>query len=103
MLTCAGTQMVLTMKLTSFAYNIYDGMYDYNTITQANPDKSMERIYSSRKKYAITRLPSLLEFMGYIYCFTCILAGPAFEYKDYEDSIDGTSFRVKVSWITAIC
>lgn len=37
--------------------------------------------------------PTLSSFFGYIYCFTCILAGPAFEYRDYADSIDGSAFK----------
>jgi len=83
-----GTQMVITMKLTSFAYNLYDGTYDYNNVSKQNND---------RKKYAITKLPSLLQFLGYIYCFTCIQAGPAFEYNDYVQNIDGTIYKKKTN------
>lgn len=81
-----GTQMVLTMKLTSFAYNYYDGTYDYKNVSKKDDD---------RKRYAITKLPSLLQFMGYIYCFTCLQAGPAFEYNDYVHVIDGSIFMKK--------
>lgn len=90
-----GTQMVLTMKLTSFAYNLYDGTYDKERVFKDYPDddKKNKKIYGSRKKFAITGLPNPLEFFGYIYCFTCILAGPAFEYRDYVDSIDGSAFK----------
>lgn len=88
-----GTQMVLTMKLTSFAYNIYDGMVDKEKVFNTQHDDRNKRVYESRRKFAITKFPNLLEFLGYIYCFTCILAGPAFEYKDYVDSIDGTAFE----------
>ena len=45
-----------------------------------------------RQKLAITRLPSLLEFFGYMYCFTCLLVGPAFEYKDYITACDGSAY-----------
>ena len=31
-----GTQMVLTMKLTSFAYNLYDGTYDRKNVFQVS-------------------------------------------------------------------
>eukprot|EP01041_Mallomonas_annulata_P011135 gene11135-23274_t len=88
-----GTQMVLTMKLTSFAYNLYDGTYDKKNVFATYDDKKKTRIYSDRKRFAIEKLPNPLEFFGYIYCFTCLLAGPAFEYNDYVHSIDGTKFK----------
>ncbi|KAK0358522.1 Lysophospholipid acyltransferase 1, partial [Friedmanniomyces endolithicus] len=36
------TQMVITMKLTSFAYNLYDGTYDYKKVfaTDHNPKEA---------------------------------------------------------------
>ena len=86
--------MVLTMKLTSFAYNLYDGTYDRKNVFPASPheDKKKAKIYSDRQKYAIQGLPTPLEFFGYVYCFTCLLAGPAFEYNDYVRTIDGSAF-----------
>jgi D-alanyl-lipoteichoic acid acyltransferase DltB (MBOAT superfamily) len=54
-----------------------------------------QQVYSSRKQYAIEALPNPLEFFGYIFCFTCLLAGPAFEYNDYVQSIDGSKFHLK--------
>lgn len=91
-----GTQMVLTMKLTSFAYNLYDGTYDKARVFGSHDDKKKARIYSDRKKFALQSLPNPLEFFGYIYCFTCILAGPAFEYSDYVAGIDGSKFKREV-------
>lgn len=90
-----GTQMVLTMKLTSFAYNLYDGTADKKNVFAEYPEGSKAKVYKFRKQYAIESLPNPLEFFGYIYCFTCILAGPAFEYQDYVKSIDGTIFHKK--------
>jgi lysophospholipid acyltransferase len=90
-----GTQMVLTMKLTSFAYNLYDGTYDRKNVFPDMPheDPRKDAIYADRRRFAITKLPGLLEFFGYIYCFTCLLAGPAFEYNDYVHAIDGSAFK----------
>lgn len=89
-----GTQMVLTMKLTSFAYNLYDGTVDKARVFPVKPydDKKKQKLFDERKRFAITSLPNVLAFSGYIFCFTCILAGPAFEYNDYIRSIDGTAF-----------
>jgi hypothetical protein len=98
-----GTQMVLTMKLTSFAYNISDGIDHAVMVPEPGPvtDKSKARVLASRRHFAIPKLPNLLQFLGYVYCFTCILAGPAFEYKDYLDSIEGTSFLTTTSTSTS--
>lgn len=75
-----GSQMILTMKLSSFAFNLFDG---YN-LEAAQKDKKVvidpknEPIF---RKYAITKFPSFIEFMGYAMSFSCILSGPSFEYK----------------------
>lgn len=92
-----GTQMVITMKLTSFAYNLYDGTADFKRVfAQYDPvkEKKLARVMGDRKRFAIEEMPSALEFFGYMYCFTCILAGPAFEYKDYVNSITGAVFEI---------
>jgi lysophospholipid acyltransferase len=73
-----GTQMVLTMKLTAFAYNLHDG----RTFAKAKADgKPLSRSDEVMSKLAITEFPSLLEFFGYAFCFTAVLAGPSFEYQ----------------------
>ena len=70
-----GAQMLIVIKLSSFAYNYYDGVVDKN--------QSTSKVYDIRRKYAINRIPSLLEYFGYVYCFTTFLAGPAFEIREY--------------------
>lgn len=87
-----GMQMVLTMKLTSFAYNYFDGTYDRKRVFGEHSDPKAAKMYADRKRFAITSLPNPLEFYGYVYCFTCLLAGPAFEYSDYASAIDGSAF-----------
>lgn len=90
-----GTQMVLTMKLTSFAYNLADGTADRHNVFPSKPheDKRKAKIYADRSYFAIESLPNPLEFFGYVFCFTCIMAGPAFEYNDYIRSINGKAFE----------
>ncbi len=90
-----GTQMVITMKLTSFAYNLYDGTADRANVFKTYDNKALAKVYADRKRFAIEKLPNPLEFFGYMYCFTCLLAGPAFEYTDYLHSIDGAAFANK--------
>lgn len=90
-----GTQMVLTMKLTSFAYNLFDGTADAKNVfpSSPHPDKKVAKVYQDRQRFAIRALPNPLEFFGYVFCFTCLLAGPAFEYSDYLDAIDGRAYK----------
>lgn len=49
--------------------------------------QSLSRILAARREYALHSVPNPLEFLGYIYCFSSILAGPAFEYKEYINAV----------------
>lgn len=75
-----GPQMLLTLKLTTFAFDYSDGQ-----LPEANM-KPYAKLMSFKK------LPNLLEFFGYVYFFPGFLAGPAFNYKEYSDFIDGSLF-----------
>lgn len=78
MFAFTGTQMVLTMKLSAFAYNVHDG----RTFAKARADgKELSKSDEVLSKFAVTKFPSILEFFGYAFCFTSVLAGPAFEYQ----------------------
>jgi hypothetical protein len=78
-------QMVLTMKITAFAYNYSDGdeREQKQIMEGMKPSSKAARFNSSRDLYSLTCLPNPLEYFGYIYCFTNSMAGPAFEYTDY--------------------
>ena len=41
--------MVLTMKLTSFAYNLYDGTEDKKNVFGVHDDKKKAKIFADRK------------------------------------------------------
>ncbi len=85
-----GLQMVLTMKLSSFAYNLFDGTV--GIAQEEAQGKILPRVLADRKRFAIAKLPSLLEFFGYVYCFPCLLTGPAFEYAEYIRVVDYSVF-----------
>jgi lysophospholipid acyltransferase len=73
-----GTQMVLVMKLSAFAYNVHDG----REFAKAKADgKTLSKNEEVMNKLAVTKFPSLVEFLGYAFCFTSVLAGPSFEYE----------------------
>ena len=77
-----GAQMVLTMKLYSIAFNLYDG----ELLANGTPDRAAKKC----APYALSELPGLIEFLGYTFCFSNVLAGPAYEYKIYENAANGT-------------
>ncbi|CAN0495991.1 unnamed protein product, partial [Scytosiphon promiscuus] len=88
-------KMVLTIKLSSFAYNVWDGR-KWAEIENDTGDKRKDRVLKARRTYAIRSVPNPLEFFGYIFCFSSILAGPAFEYSYYKDAVTGKAYE-KVS------
>ncbi|TFK96340.1 MBOAT, membrane-bound O-acyltransferase family-domain-containing protein [Pterulicium gracile] len=78
-----GPQMVLTMKLTTFAWNVYDGR---------RPAEDLDKWQLAKR---ITKMPSLLEFLGYSFYFPGMLVGPYVVYSDYQALIDETMFKVE--------
>lgn len=76
-----GIQMLLTMKHIMFAFDVYDG-----TLPES------ELVHPSHVKTRLTRMPSLLEYYGYIYFFSSFLAGPVFWLREYLAFIDMSLF-----------
>ncbi|KIJ56948.1 hypothetical protein M422DRAFT_218786 [Sphaerobolus stellatus SS14] len=75
-----GPQMVLTMKLTTYAWNVFDGR------------RSVEELDKWQLKHRVVKIPSLFEFLGYVFYFPGILVGPYTEYATYAALIDGSLF-----------
>ncbi|KAJ7179508.1 endoplasmic reticulum protein [Mycena filopes] len=80
-LEVTGPQMVLTMKLTTFAWNVYDGR---------RPATDLDKWQMTKR---VTQFPTLLEFLGYSFYFPGILVGPYLDYSDYMDLINETMFK----------
>ncbi|GMI10421.1 hypothetical protein TrRE_jg8056 [Triparma retinervis] len=78
-----GAQMVVTIKLYSMAWNLYDG-----ALIKKGGD--LPRATQKCSKFAIDGCPDVLEFLGYIFCFSNVLAGPAFEFKVYQNAANGS-------------
>eukprot|EP00879_Flechtneria_rotunda_P012872 GHRR01013442.1.p1 GENE.GHRR01013442.1~~GHRR01013442.1.p1 ORF type:complete len:475 (+),score=119.27 GHRR01013442.1:190-1614(+) len=68
-----GGQMVLTLKLISMAMCFQD----------ANSRKE-EELTPYQRAHIFKRSPNLLEFLGYVFCFGNLLAGPVIEFRDYQ-------------------
>jgi lysophospholipid acyltransferase len=67
--------MVVVIKLTSFAWSVYDGTQDVALLSE------------EQKQARVQTMPSCLEFLGYIYFFPGFLVGPALEFIDYQKFI----------------
>jgi hypothetical protein len=80
-----GTQMVLTQKLYMIGYNIYDG----ELLSKGKEDRAAKKC----APFALKKVPGLIEFLGYAFCFSNLLGGPATEYSTYLRSVDGSVFK----------
>jgi lysophospholipid acyltransferase len=95
-LDISGPLMILTIKITSLSYNIYDGViakksYE-ETLESKQAPNSLILVYKDRISRSIDHIPSVLQYFGYMFHFSSLLAGPAFEYKEYCDSIHNIPF-----------
>ncbi|SCV72442.1 BQ2448_3979 [Microbotryum intermedium] len=66
-----GSQMVLCMKLISFAWSVYDGQ------------QPIDELDSTQRASRIVEVPGLVPFLGYALFFPSILAGPSFTFASY--------------------
>lgn len=81
-----GTQMVLTQKLYMLAFNLYDGQ----VLAKGDPSAKDYKAAKKCEPFAISKLPNLIEYLGYTFCFSNLLSGPAFEFASYCHACDGT-------------
>lgn len=110
-----GTQMVLVMKLSSFAWNVYDGRRDINVRSLAalsiqsgggegvDPyvrccSRKLARWHytqdldESQRASRLTKLPGLHSFLGYALFFPSVLVGPSFDFQLYHSLVNGKLF-----------
>jgi lysophospholipid acyltransferase len=76
-----GPQMVLTMKLTTFAWNVYDGR---------RPAEDLDKWQLQKR---VTTYPTLLEFLGFSFYFPGILVGPYVDYASYTSLVNESLFK----------
>nr|ODN88185.1 lysophospholipid acyltransferase [Cryptococcus depauperatus CBS 7841] len=67
-----GSQMVLVMKLSTFAWNIHDGRLK---------DDELDVF---QKETRLVTTPDFLAFLGYCFFFPGLLVGPSFDYVTYD-------------------
>ena len=76
-----GSQMVLTQKLYMIAFNLYDG----ECLAKGKDSRAAKKCSA----FALDKTPSLLEFLGYTFCFSSVLTGPATEFSSYKIACEG--------------
>jgi len=82
--------MVLTIKLTSYAFSIHDAYYHQQFL-----EKKIEDVDLSERqlKYMIEKQPGALDFFGWTFFFPGFFGGPAVEYMDYMRFMDGSMIQ----------
>lgn len=78
-----GSQMVLVMKLTAFAWSYHDGSYV----------KEKAELSDYQKSRAITKHPSVLKFLAYAYFYPTLLTGPSFDFADFDNWLNCEMFH----------
>ncbi|CDO74287.1 hypothetical protein BN946_scf184663.g8 [Trametes cinnabarina] len=82
----SGPQMVLTMKLTTFAWNVYDGRRSEDVGISGECDK-----WQTQQR--VVDYPSLLEFCGYAFYFPGFLVGPYLTFNEYRALVSGSLYK----------
>ncbi len=84
-----GPLMVITMKLTSFAFQIYDGRNGYRPIDPKCHPMARKQIQEQNER-VIRSFPTILEYFGFMYSFININAGPIADFVEYKSVISGS-------------
>ncbi|KAI9653843.1 MAG: lysophospholipid acyltransferase [Bathelium mastoideum] len=75
-----GAQMVNIMKLSAFAWNVHDGKYPSSELSEY------------QKERALRKLPSILDYLSFVFFFPSLMVGPAFDFVDYRRWIETSMF-----------
>lgn len=98
-----GSLMLFVVKVSTLAYNMYDGTYAKKQLEKSaeNPSIPEGRVAVQRLERSVPAPPSFLHFMGWMMCFSSVFAGPAFEYYEYARVVcPGTVYNKKSSEAT---
>lgn len=69
----SGALMIITIKLSSYGFNVLDGRVTTNESQLTDHTRQMK----------IVGYPTLLQYFGWLFYFAGFLAGPSCEYMDY--------------------
>ena len=91
--TCS--QMIITQKLYMLAYNLHDGYLLSQNQKGGKQDDTLKnnnalKAATKCSEWALYECPTLLELLGYSFCFSSVLVGPAIEFAHYRNACDGS-------------
>jgi len=89
-LDITGPLMLLTIKLSAFGYNYYDGVTN-NKPPAADAEGWVKRLYADRQSKALESIPSPLEYFAWVFNYATFFAGPAFELREYLNTVNRTA------------
>ncbi|KAK9362732.1 MBOAT, membrane-bound O-acyltransferase family-domain-containing protein [Lipomyces starkeyi] len=78
-----GAQMVLVMKLSAFGWNVHDGR------------RPAAELSSIQKDRALPTLPTIIDYLTYVFFFPSLLVGPSFDYAEFRRWLDFSMFDVE--------
>lgn len=92
-LDVTGPTMILTIKVSSLAFNLFDGeparlAKRAAHVAKEGPAHRDSKKFASFAERAVSGVPSPLAFFGYVFCFTSFFAGPGFDFKEYTVSVE---------------
>ncbi|ORX90265.1 MBOAT, membrane-bound O-acyltransferase family-domain-containing protein [Clohesyomyces aquaticus] len=70
------------VMLTAFCWNVQDGRL---------PEADLSEF---QKDHMVKELPGILDYLGWVFFFPALMAGPAFDYCDYRRYISTTMFKL---------
>lgn len=73
----SGTQMIIIQKLTSYAWNVYDGTLDEAKLSE------------NQKQMQIKKTPSFIRYLAWIFFFPTVMTGPACTFVEYDHWASG--------------
>ncbi|CAH3150776.1 unnamed protein product [Pocillopora meandrina] len=74
----SGRLMIMFQKVTYLAFSLHDGL-----------GRREVELSKDQKEQRIQRIPSLLEYFGYMFHHSTLLAGPVCTFNDFMDFIEG--------------
>ena len=86
--------MILAIKLSSLAFNVYDG-HRFKGRVFTDEDRRRGSISFELSEYALKRMPSITEYLGYCFFFGGFLTGPAFDFREYYLCINMCDMHLK--------
>lgn len=67
----SGALMIITIKLSSYGFNITDG------------SRMTQKLTAHNEQMKIVEYPTLIQYFGWLFYFAGFLTGPSCEYMDY--------------------